>query len=483
MANDYYEVITDLDAYTRARSGVVDAEFAGVEAGFDLLPSPTQFASANSTFVAAGGTANAITVAHPITTWASYTGKDGYKINIQITTTNTSSVTLAVDGLATKACKRNDGTALQSGDLVAAGFYDFIYDETAGYFVCPEAINGVLTDATAQAVAAAASASSASTSASTATTQASSASSSASSASTSASTATTQASNASASATLASQWASNPEDDDVTGGEFSAKHYSIKAAASAATAGANLAGQINGATAKNPPVDNDEFGIADSAASYGLKKILWSVIKSTIWTALGTLISGGTGKTTPVDADTVPLSDSADSNATKKLTWANIKATLKAYFDTLYVNSVSASTGISVGGTSVSPTVAVDKATAADLRARTSNKVVTADGIESALALVTLTDAATVAVDWSSFDVAQVSLAGNRTLGNPSNTSVGSTKLIIVKASSGTRTLTFSANYKGDIPTLTDITTTRWYQLAITCLASDHFTVSSLRAL
>jgi len=146
MANDYYEVITDLEAYTRARSGVLDAEFAGVEAGFDLLPSLAKTRSANTSFVAAGGTANAITVAHPIVTWASYTGKDGHKINIQITTTNTDAVTLAVDGLATKACKRNDGTALQAGDLVAAGFYDFIYDETAGYFVCPEAINGVLTD-------------------------------------------------------------------------------------------------------------------------------------------------------------------------------------------------------------------------------------------------------------------------------------------------------------------------------------------------
>lgn len=335
MANDYYTRTADLDPATLARSGVVEGQFDGVEAGFDLLPSITKTQSANPSFVAAGGTANAITVANPLSTWASYTGKDGYKINIQITTTNTSSVTLAVDGLATKACKRNDGTALQAGDLVAAGFYDFIYDETAGYFVCPEAINGVLTDATAQAVAAAASASSASTSASTATTQASSATSSASSASTSASTATTQASNASASATLASQWASNPEDDDVTGGEFSAKHYSIKAAASAATAGANMAGQINGATAKSPLVDNDEFGIADSATAYGLKKTLWSTIKSGIWTALGALISGGTDKAAPVGADLFALSDSAASNATKKVTLTNIAAFLASLSQTL----------------------------------------------------------------------------------------------------------------------------------------------------
>jgi len=43
-----------------------------------------------------------------------------------------------------------------------------------------------------------------------------------------------------------------------------------------------------------------------------------------------------TGKTTPVDADEIPLADSAASFALKKLTWANLKATAKTYFDTLY---------------------------------------------------------------------------------------------------------------------------------------------------
>jgi hypothetical protein len=152
MANDYYEVTTDLTPFTKARSQPVDNEFAGVEEAFEKLPSLAQTRSANPSYVAAGGTANAITLNHPLVTWTSYTGKGGHKINIRITTTNTDAVTLAVNGLATKACKRNDGTALQSGDLVAGGFYDFIYDETAGYFVVPEAINGVLEDCEEQVV-------------------------------------------------------------------------------------------------------------------------------------------------------------------------------------------------------------------------------------------------------------------------------------------------------------------------------------------
>lgn len=58
----------------------------------------------------------------------------------------------------------------------------------------------------------------------------------------------------------------------------------------------------------------------------------------------GTVIHAATGKTTPVDADEVGLIDSAASNVLKKVTWANIKATLKTYFDTLYQPLASALT-------------------------------------------------------------------------------------------------------------------------------------------
>lgn len=47
-------------------------------------------------------------------------------------------------------------------------------------------------------------------------------------------------------------------------------------------------------------------------------------------------IHAATSKTTPVDADELALADSAASFGLKKLTWANLKATAKAYFDTLY---------------------------------------------------------------------------------------------------------------------------------------------------
>jgi len=52
---------------------------------------------------------------------------------------------------------------------------------------------------------------------------------------------------------------------------------------------------------------------------------------------LAATITAATSKATPVDADELPLADSAASFGLKKLTWANLKATAKTYFDTLYV--------------------------------------------------------------------------------------------------------------------------------------------------
>jgi hypothetical protein len=70
-----------------------------------------------------------------------------------------------------------------------------------------------------------------------------------------------------------------------------------------------------------------------------------------------------------------------------------------------------------------------------------------AGGIPSEL--VTLTDAATIAVDLSTGRNFQVTLGGNRTLGNPTNQVSGAGGILIVKQD-GTpgRTLSFGSNYK-----------------------------------
>ena len=52
-------------------------------------------------------------------------------------------------------------------------------------------------------------------------------------------------------------------------------------------------------------------------------------------TALGSSINTATAKTAPVDADLVGLADSAASFTLKKLTWANLKAGIKSYYDSV----------------------------------------------------------------------------------------------------------------------------------------------------
>ena len=62
---------------------------------------------------------------------------------------------------------------------------------------------------------------------------------------------------------------------------------------------------------------------------------------------------------------------------------------------------------------------------------------------------VTLTDAVTIAVDMSTFINGKVTLGGNRTLGQPSNTKLGQSGFIrIIQDGTGSRTLAYHADWK-----------------------------------
>lgn len=110
--------------------------------------------------------------------------------------------------------------------------------------------------------------------------------------------------NSLAQADLAAKWAANPEDVVVSGGLFSARHYALKAAASLASVLNGLAGWIHGATSKGTPVGADEVAIADSAATWGLKKITLTDIKTFITSAAmsitGALTASGNITSGPV---------------------------------------------------------------------------------------------------------------------------------------------------------------------------------------
>ena len=74
----------------------------------------------------------------------------------------------------------------------------------------------------------------------------------------------------------------------------------------------------------------------------------------------------------------------------------------------------------------------------------------------------TLTDAATIAWDLSSNQVAKVILGGNRTLGNPTFSKAGGVYVLFVtQDATGSRTLAYGSNYRWSnanlAPTLTTI--------------------------
>lgn len=98
-------------------------------------------------------------------------------------------------------------------------------------------------------------------------------------------------------------------------------------------------------------------------------------------------------------------------------------------------------------------------ATSADYRSNTTDKLLDTDGVWSSAGYVALTDAATVAVDMSTGYNFSVTLGGNRTLGNPSNTKDGQAGVIkIAQDGTGSRTLAYGSNWKfagGTAPTLT----------------------------
>ncbi|CDN52545.1 Hypothetical protein RG1141_CH01800 [Neorhizobium galegae bv. officinalis bv. officinalis str. HAMBI 1141] len=96
----------------------------------------------------------------------------------------------------------------------------------------------------------------------------------------------TSATNADASATLAQKWANNPEDVAVVGGLYSAFHWAQKAAA-VVTGG--IAAAFHAATAKAAIDDADEFGLADSAAAWALKKATLANLISSIFKTARTI--------------------------------------------------------------------------------------------------------------------------------------------------------------------------------------------------
>ncbi len=165
-------------------------------------------------------------------------------------------------------------------------------------------------------------------------------------------------------------------------------------------------------------VDDDHL-IARQASSGAIIKRSWANVKSAIGTAFGAIINGLTIKASPADADEIVIADSAADGASKAVTLSDLVAYL--------VTKV---------------------ASAANFRANT-NGLLGVNNVWLSAAEVSLTDAATISVDMSTFLNATVTLAGNRTLGQPSNVKVGQSGVIrIVQDATGSRTLAYHADWE-----------------------------------
>lgn len=99
------------------------------------------------------------------------------------------------------------------------------------------------------------------------------------------------------------------------------------------------------------------------------------------------------------------------------------------------------------------------EATTTEYRNNTADKILTTDIAWGSMSEVTLTDGATISWNMNNGIDFAVTLAGNRTLGNPTNPIVGKKgRLRVIQDATGSRTLSFSSNFVfagGTAPTLT----------------------------
>lgn len=132
---------------------------------------------------------------------------------------------------------------------------------------------------------------------------------------------------------------------------------------------------------------------------------------------------------------------------------------------TLSPSGLAIGSNVSVGialitvGTSTVNTTAISAAsylgsgiaTAAQYWANTAGKVITSDALNSSGAYTTLTDAASIVWDMSTGINFQVTLAGNRTIANPTNVVVGRSGVLrVIEDATGTRTFSYGANFVFD---------------------------------
>lgn len=165
----------------------------------------------------------------------------------------------------------------------------------------------------------------------------------------------------------------------------------------------------------------------------------------------GDVVVSASGATWTIDTNAISTTKVADNAITlaKLATQAANTVLANATASAAVPTAVALGTNQLLGRLAAN-IVAIDIATAAQYLANTASKILSTDKVWSAAAAVALTDAATVALDMSTFINGSFTIGGNRTLGNPTNVKDGQSGYIkITQDGTGNRTLAFGANWKG----------------------------------
>lgn len=86
----------------------------------------------------------------------------------------------------------------------------------------------------------------------------------------------------------------------------------------------------------------------------------------------------------------------------------------------------------------------------------------------------------TIAVDWGAFIYDSITVNGNRTIGNPTNVTPGTTRAITLKGNSGTlRTVSFGSSYKGPLPTV-NINNANFITLYLFAVSANEILVNAV---
>lgn len=226
------------------------------------------------------------------------------------------------------------------------------------------------------------------------------------------------------------------------------------------TLGAALPGFLTAAEAGGVDTDEVEFVIRDGD-DFELSRGVLGSSATTLTRA--TVIRSKIGGT--VGTSKINLSGAAEVfvvSASARLPVGTGANTLAAGDDSRITGAVqtsrqvATSTGLTGGGNlSADRTLSVDKATDANVRSAASNKVLTADLLESAAAEVSVAETGSSPTlslanfDWDLFINGAVTLSASRTLSNPATSQIGTwRRLIVTQNGTGGYTLSFGNQYR-----------------------------------